>query len=117
MDGAWSAWTEGPCSVTCGGGNLTRTRSCDAPAPSGTGAQCAGPDVEDGVACAQQDCPACPPMDGMLQLDTGRFVYLTDKATFSAAFDLCESYNLGLKLASISTLEDYQAMVKYTGEA
>ena len=33
MDGGWSAWTLGSCTVTCGGGARSNTRTCDNPAP------------------------------------------------------------------------------------
>ncbi|KAK7454681.1 hypothetical protein BaRGS_00039564, partial [Batillaria attramentaria] len=41
VDGGWSCWTDwGPCSVTCGEGTRTRTRTCDNPPPSNGGADC-----------------------------------------------------------------------------
>ena len=52
----WSSWSE--CTVTCGNGHVTRTRSCDNPVPSDDGRNCSsmGPDVE------TQNCtmPSCP---------------------------------------------------------
>ena len=38
--GTWGAW--GSCSVTCGSGNQTRTRLCNAPPPSLGGSPCSG---------------------------------------------------------------------------
>ncbi|XP_078584394.1 hemicentin-1-like [Branchiostoma floridae x Branchiostoma japonicum] len=33
--GEWSDWVDGECSATCGGGTMTRTRTCDNPEPDG----------------------------------------------------------------------------------
>ncbi|XP_057313717.1 coadhesin-like [Hydractinia symbiolongicarpus] len=33
IDGEWGSWTNTPCSVTCGGGELKRTRQCNNPPP------------------------------------------------------------------------------------
>lgn len=56
-DGAWSDWEEwGTCSLTCGDGTKTRSRTCDNPAPSNGGADCAG-DAVDTEACNDGACP------------------------------------------------------------
>ena len=44
-DGRWGTWgAYGACSVTCGSGNQTRTRLCNAPPPSLGGLPCPGSD-------------------------------------------------------------------------
>ena len=40
VDGKWSLW--GACTVTCGGGSLTRTQGCNNPKPTGGGKECVG---------------------------------------------------------------------------
>ena len=50
----WSVWTE--CSVTCGGGNQTRNRTCSNPEPQNGGNDCVG-DLEETQACNTDTCP------------------------------------------------------------
>ena len=41
VDGGWGAWAFwSGCSVTCGGGVRSRSRSCDTPSPKGAGLAC-----------------------------------------------------------------------------
>lgn len=51
---SWAAWSE--CSVTCGGGESARTRSCSDPSPQYNGSKCAGQDKEN-KACNTNNCP------------------------------------------------------------
>ena len=56
-DGNWGDWaTWGTCSVPCGGGTQSRSRLCNNPAPSNSGATCPGSDTES-QACNAQGCP------------------------------------------------------------
>ncbi|KAI0220953.1 Thrombospondin-1, partial [Lamellibrachia satsuma] len=56
VNGGWSYWSAwGACSVTCGGGYKTRTRSCSNPSPSGGGRQCVG-EASKKQNCGEQDC-------------------------------------------------------------
>ena len=54
--GQWGDYTD--CSATCNGGQRTRTRTCDNPAPAHRGKDCRklGPDTEK-RACNLQACP------------------------------------------------------------
>ena len=46
MNGSWSQWSSWqPCSVTCGGGNRTRARTCSKPAPKWNGMECPGTNI------------------------------------------------------------------------
>ncbi|XP_053374601.1 thrombospondin-2-like isoform X1 [Mercenaria mercenaria] len=55
-NGHWSTWEAwGTCSVTCGGGFKTRTRSCTNPRPSLTGRDCVGEPFQAGP-CSNNDC-------------------------------------------------------------
>ncbi|VDH92906.1 Hypothetical predicted protein [Mytilus galloprovincialis] len=60
VDGNWGSWTDGLCSVTCGDGQITRTRTCDNPVPANGGASCIGSANEIQV-CNEG---ACPPVNG-----------------------------------------------------
>ena len=61
VNGGWSDWSWGPCSVECGGGTRTATRICNSPAPSCGGADCPGMDTMsescNTQACAPQGLP------------------------------------------------------------
>ena len=55
--GGWSAWSSyGACSVTCGTGSKSRTRSCTNPSPSNGGADCSGDSTET-ADCNTESCP------------------------------------------------------------
>ena len=56
IDGGWSEWSVGACSVTCGQGTATKTRTCTSPTPALGGATCQG-HHESVVTC---DTGACP---------------------------------------------------------
>ncbi|XP_078574438.1 uncharacterized protein LOC144860857 [Branchiostoma floridae x Branchiostoma japonicum] len=62
-NGGWSEWSPwSACSVTCGGGEQTRDRSCTNPAPAHGGADCVGPNQETqacdtGLACPGNSIP------------------------------------------------------------
>ncbi|XP_078693765.1 uncharacterized protein LOC144923270 [Branchiostoma floridae x Branchiostoma belcheri] len=63
VDGGWSDWVDGACSVTCGDGVMTQTRTCTNPAPANGGAQCTREDRTKGLdedrteSCKQGACP------------------------------------------------------------
>ncbi|VDI75519.1 Hypothetical predicted protein, partial [Mytilus galloprovincialis] len=56
IDGGWSSWVNSTCSVTCGNGIQSRSRTCDSPIPSGGGKYCEGSD-EETLECSLIDCP------------------------------------------------------------
>jgi hypothetical protein len=57
VDGGWGPWGDyTDCSAGCGGGQRSRRRACDSPAPAGGGQPCSGDDVEVS-ACNEQPCP------------------------------------------------------------
>ncbi len=62
VDGVWSPWSNGACTVTCGqGGTMTQTRTCTNPAPANGGAQCSTNPVgasQGGVPCLNDPCPS-----------------------------------------------------------
>ena len=55
IDGGWSAWGGGSCSVSCGGGSQTQTRTCTNPAPANGGAACVGASSQT-ISCNTQAC-------------------------------------------------------------
>lgn len=58
IDGGWSDWGNWTrCSVTCGNGTQTRTRTCTNPPPQFNGKDCQGK-LEDGRSCMDREkCP------------------------------------------------------------
>ena len=57
INGGWGSWTNwSSCDATCGGGQRTRQRYCNNPAPSGGGSDCAGTNSEQEI-CNTGNCP------------------------------------------------------------
>ncbi|XP_050407909.1 coadhesin isoform X2 [Patella vulgata] len=57
VDGNWGPWSEfNSCSVTCGEGTQSRSRSCDNPPPAYDGADCNGDGTET-RSCNTIECP------------------------------------------------------------
>ncbi len=56
VNGGWSAYSWSACSVPCGGGTQTGTRTCTNPAPSCGGAGCSGSNTITQI-CNTQACP------------------------------------------------------------
>ena len=57
VNGGWSGWVWGACSVACGGGTRTGTHSCTAPPPSCGGQVCPGAATKS-EPCNAQACSA-----------------------------------------------------------
>ncbi|XP_031329479.1 uncharacterized protein LOC116160424 [Photinus pyralis] len=55
LDGGWSHWSAWHCTVTCGGGEGYRTRTCTNPSPNIFGKLCEGPSVSTGI-CNDFEC-------------------------------------------------------------
>ncbi|XP_061184995.1 SCO-spondin-like [Saccostrea echinata] len=57
VNGNWGSWgSYGACSVTCGSGTKSRSRSCNNPAPAGGGNDCAGSSTSSAT-CTLSACP------------------------------------------------------------
>ncbi|KAI8490945.1 hypothetical protein Bbelb_313640 [Branchiostoma belcheri] len=57
VNGGWSSWSGwSGCSVTCGSGSQSRSRTCTNPAPAYGGANCAGP-AQETQQCNAGSCP------------------------------------------------------------
>ncbi|XP_050407905.1 coadhesin [Patella vulgata] len=84
VDGNWGQWSEfNPCSVTCGEGTQSRSRSCDNPPPAYDGADCNGDGTEtrscntieclvDGNWGAWSEFSACCPVCGVVEQTRSR---------------------------------------------
>ena len=57
IDGKYTEWKESECSATCGGGVITKTRTCTNPAPQHGGKDCSelGP-AEMTLSCNEESC-------------------------------------------------------------
>ena len=56
VDGGWSSWSPGGCSVTCGNGTETMTRDCTNPQAKHGGQPCVGAE-ESTIVCNPAGCP------------------------------------------------------------
>lgn len=57
INGGWSVWSWwSSCSQTCGGGMMSRTRTCNLPFPKNGGKECVGVPTES-KSCSVEDCP------------------------------------------------------------
>ena len=57
IDGKYTEWKESECSATCGGGVITKTRTCTNPAPQHGGKDCSGlGPAEMTLSCNEQEC-------------------------------------------------------------
>ena len=57
VDGVWSYWGGyGSCTVTCGNGTSTRSRTCNNPTPSAGGKACQGRHTHTRI-CNNKPCP------------------------------------------------------------
>ena len=56
VDGKWSPWQQGVCSVSCGEGEMVLTRQCNNPSPKFGGKPCQGNSKET-VPCNLKQCP------------------------------------------------------------
>ena len=60
VDGGWGEWSEwSTCSVTCAGGDQSRTRQCDNPVPQHNGDDCSvdGSRNTETRSCTEIKCP------------------------------------------------------------
>ena len=57
VDGGWSEWSDwSQCTVSCGNGTRTRSRTCNNPTPQHNGKPCEGPS-QDVELCSLGHCP------------------------------------------------------------
>ena len=62
VNGGWSNWgLWGGCSLTCGGGVQTRTRTCTNPSPTRGGVDCQGHGSQS-QSCNTKGCPGTLPL-------------------------------------------------------
>ncbi len=103
INGQWCAPVDTPCSVSCGGGTLTRTRTCACPAPQNGGANC-DPSLpaSEVIACNTQACPVFirgnANNDGRVDISDAIFIfrYLFDKGIAPLCFDAADANDDGI---------------------
>ena len=64
VDGGWSGWMPGSCSVTCGNGTVWSTRECNIPRPANGGKHCIGNSL-DVNNCYKGCCSGTNPLDNV----------------------------------------------------
>ena len=78
MNGSWSHWSQWqPCSLTCGGGHRTRTRTCNS-APQYNGQDCPGTNIST-ESCNLQKCIGTFTLGILLQQQQQQQVYFCFK--------------------------------------
>jgi len=85
IDGGWSSWSAwDSCSVSCGGGTQSRTRTCNNPTPQYGGANCSGSSSES-QACNTHSCASYVTATGGAVTTTGNYKIhtFTGSGTFS----------------------------------
>ena len=76
-DGGWGEFGDwSKCSVECGGGVQTRSRSCDNPAPAHGGADCKE-DAEESQGCNMDACPTAPTVTTGMYFSQQEFIAYT----------------------------------------
>ncbi|XP_061173454.1 sushi, von Willebrand factor type A, EGF and pentraxin domain-containing protein 1-like [Saccostrea echinata] len=61
VNGGWSTWgSYSECSVSCGGGQKSRTRLCNSPTPDPDGIPCNSSESTETTLCNTVICPSCP---------------------------------------------------------
>jgi len=91
INGGWSsysAWSS--CTVSCGGGTQTRTRSCNNPSPQYGGLACSGTDTEN-QSCNTNTCPEYVTATGGSISTSGD--YKTHRFTSSSTFSVSNAGN------------------------
>jgi hypothetical protein len=81
VNGQWSSWSAyDECSVNCGIGTRTRTRTCNNPPPQYGGLHCAG-NSNQSINCTANNCPGTNPFYAVL---AGQFLQPLAFALFYA---------------------------------
>ncbi|CAG2214239.1 Hemicentin-1,Coadhesin,Thrombospondin-2,Thrombospondin-1,Mucin-like protein [Mytilus edulis] len=90
INGRWSDWSPwNTCSVTCGVGTQTKTRSCSNPAPDHGGEDCGNDDSETQT-CTKQECPI-DECDGIMCTNGGTCITGICLCPSSYTGEVCES--------------------------
>ncbi|KAK3606592.1 hypothetical protein CHS0354_004438, partial [Potamilus streckersoni] len=105
VNGNWSEWTVWTvCSVSCGGGSMSRSRRCDSPSPGSYGLNCTGQEHETEI-CNMEDCPVCPELplgNGTkieVKVENGteiRTIKCQDGLAFAPGFEPNQEYKCGI---------------------
>gem|GEM_PF-570343 len=108
VNGGWSAWGSwGPCSVTCGGGTQTHTRTCTNPAPANGGTTCAG-SASDSQSCNTESCSTAVNLPAPTELRVGFGV----GSGASNWVKISESLNFKFDLNSLSNVSAFRLYQK-----
>ena len=84
VNGNWSTWSAwSTCSVPCGGGTQTQTRTCNNPAPANGGANCVGSSTNTQNCNVQSCLPTCGGVGGSVCSASARGAGYTDKGATS----------------------------------
>ncbi|CAH1796574.1 unnamed protein product [Owenia fusiformis] len=90
VDGQWSEWSTGECSVSCGLGEQSRVRRCDNPPPEFNGAKCLGASAISNIETEKIKCykGTCPDGSGAIYVNDYPDLVDTSTELFTTTTDI-----------------------------
>ncbi|XP_060564396.1 coadhesin-like [Ruditapes philippinarum] len=122
VNGHWASWTTwGSCTMTCGGGTKTRTRTCTNPSPTVNGQVCIGNSLDRDI-CNTRGCPnwsswstwgqCSEPCDAGIRERTRTCVSNMGCIGNSKDLELCNTQSCGVEVRLVDGQHRYEGRVE-----